>query len=70
MNTPSPTSHRSFLKNAVALSAAPGLLSTPQAQERPSRAANSTVINERKMNIGFHTDAFNSAYWSFEKCLA
>ena len=22
------------------------------------------------MNIGFHTDAFNSAYWSFDKCLA
>ena len=22
------------------------------------------------MNIGFHTDAFNSGYWSFEKCLA
>jgi sugar phosphate isomerase/epimerase len=22
-----------------------------------------------KMKIGFHTDAFNSAYWSFEKCL-
>ena len=21
------------------------------------------------MNVGFHTDAFNSAYWSFEKCL-
>ncbi len=21
------------------------------------------------MNIGFHTDAFNSAYWDFEKCL-
>jgi sugar phosphate isomerase/epimerase len=21
------------------------------------------------MRIGFHTDAFNSAYWSFEKCL-
>lgn len=21
------------------------------------------------MNIGFHTDAFNSAYWNFEKCL-
>jgi sugar phosphate isomerase/epimerase len=21
------------------------------------------------MNIGFHTDAFNSAYWSFDKCL-
>lgn len=24
----------------------------------------------RRMRIGFHTDAFNSAYWSFEKCLA
>ncbi len=22
------------------------------------------------MKIGFHTDAFNSSYWSFEKCLA
>jgi sugar phosphate isomerase/epimerase len=22
------------------------------------------------MDIGFHTDAFNSAYWNFEKCLA
>ena len=21
------------------------------------------------MQIGFHTDAFNSAYWNFEKCL-
>ena len=21
------------------------------------------------MKIGFHTDAFNSAYWSFDKCL-
>ena len=20
--------------------------------------------------IGFHTDAFNSSYWSFEQCLA
>ena len=22
------------------------------------------------MRIGFHTDAFNSAYWNFEQCLA
>jgi sugar phosphate isomerase/epimerase len=22
------------------------------------------------MNIGFHTDAFNSSYWNFEQCLA
>lgn len=21
------------------------------------------------MRIGFHTDAFNSSYWDFEKCL-
>nr|MBI9047528.1 hypothetical protein [Anaerolineaceae bacterium] len=21
------------------------------------------------IEIGFHTDAFNSSYWSFEKCL-
>ena len=25
---------------------------------------------EHAMKIGFHTDAFNSAYWNFEKCLA
>jgi inosose dehydratase len=25
---------------------------------------------EHGMKLGFHTDAFNSAYWSFEKCLA
>lgn len=23
-----------------------------------------------RMHIGFHTDAFNSGYWSFDKCLA
>ena len=22
------------------------------------------------MQIGFHTDAFNSSYWNFDKCLA
>ena len=22
------------------------------------------------MQISFHTDAFNSSYWNFEKCLA
>jgi inosose dehydratase len=25
--------------------------------------------DEIAMNIGFHTDAFNSSYWNFEKCL-
>jgi sugar phosphate isomerase/epimerase len=26
--------------------------------------------DEARVRIGFHTDAFNSAYWSFDKCLA
>ena len=38
---------------------------------RPSRGPR--ILGTRKgaitMKIGFHTDAFNSAYWSFEKCL-
>ncbi|MHC4495777.1 MAG: hypothetical protein ACYSYM_08130, partial [Planctomycetota bacterium] len=24
---------------------------------------------QSEMRIGFHTDAFNSSYWNFEKCL-
>lgn len=36
----------------------------------PALAGNSNRGNETaKMRIGFHTDAFNSAYFSFEKCL-
>jgi hypothetical protein len=23
-----------------------------------------------RMKLGFHTDAFSSAYWSFDKCFA
>lgn len=33
----------------------------------PPRNARQAQISS--MKIGFHTDAFNSAYWSFEKCL-
>ncbi len=37
-------------------------------------AALGNAASERKkenamMRIGFHTDAFNSSYWNFEKCL-
>jgi sugar phosphate isomerase/epimerase len=36
-------------------------------------AATASSATKRKdditMNIGFHTDAFNSSYWNFEKCL-
>ena len=28
------------------------------------------IRRKARMKIGFHTDAFNSAYWSFDKCLA
>ena len=35
----------------------------PQREQTP-------IAKERAMKIGFHTDAFNSAYFSFEKCLA
>src|SRR6266496_4130170 len=28
-----------------------------------------TRLRGNTMNIGFHTDAFNTSYWSFEKCL-
>ena len=36
----------------------------------PALAGSAKRGNETaKMKIGFHTDAFNSAYFSFEKCL-
>jgi inosose dehydratase len=33
------------------------------------QAAGSSAGSDGKVKIGFHTDAFNSAYFSFEKCL-
>jgi inosose dehydratase len=39
----------------------------------PPGASSGSTETKRKdnamMRIGFHTDAFNSSYWSFEKCL-
>ena len=32
-------------------------------------SATVAAAQSKGMKIGFHTDAFNSAYWSFEKCL-
>jgi len=52
---------------AAAAAAADPLQSAPVARARRSGGTE----RERKspMKIGFHTDAFNSAYFSFEKCL-
>jgi sugar phosphate isomerase/epimerase len=56
------------------MAAAPGLLSPRGAAQTSPTAvapAGGSLSNQKPlpMNIGFHTDAFNSAYWSFEKCL-
>jgi sugar phosphate isomerase/epimerase len=62
------TTRRRFLGTAALLAASPALAAAPLAGERSA-----PVTNVRKpkstMKIGFHTDAFNSAYWSFGKCL-
>ena len=37
---------------------------------RPPEPPDAASTGDGKMiEIGFHTDAFNSSYWSFEKCL-
>ena len=59
--TLSGTSRRRFFKSAALAAAAPTLLAS--AAENPAGAP------PKRMTIGFHTDAFNSAYWSFDKCL-
>jgi sugar phosphate isomerase/epimerase len=62
---PQNATRRDFLKTSALGAATIGGLSLAcdvQAAEEP---------DERKpsMRIGFHTDAFNSSYWNFEKCL-
>jgi sugar phosphate isomerase/epimerase len=39
------------------------------ADQGPVHAASHPAEKERTMKIGFHTDAFNSAFFNFEKCL-
>jgi len=48
---------------AAAASQAFGGQAGPERDDAPAS-------KERTMKLGFHTDAFNSAYFSFEKCLA
>ena len=74
MNDTPFTTRRGFIKNTAILAAAPSLISV-LATERGSSAAEPSPSSppnlslKPTMKIGFHTDAFNSAYWSFEKCL-
>ena len=56
------TSRREFLASAAAAALA------AQPLNRPALAAEAGQM-ESKMKIGFHTDAFNSSCFSFEKCL-
>ncbi len=60
MSQSNPT-RRGVLKTSVAAAAAAAVVQTARAGDN-----NST---KGTMKIGFHTDAFNSAYWSFDKCL-
>lgn len=57
---------RAFLKQTTGVAAGSAVL--------PSALSSSAIgsgkeKDARTMNIGFHTDAFNSAYFSFEACL-
>ena len=60
---------RRFLRDTAVLAAWPVLFSAATAAERASTQPSATQPKPASMRIGFHTDAFNSAYWSFEKCL-
>jgi sugar phosphate isomerase/epimerase len=62
---PQNATRRDFLKTSAVGAAAVGglaLTGAVQATTEPKK-------KEPSMQIGFHTDAFNSAYWNFEKCL-
>lgn len=64
-------SRRDFIKTTstlTALAATPYLLSTAANAETAEASATKSSV-KKTMKIGYHTDAFNSAYWSFEKCL-
>ena len=71
MSAPSTTTRRRFIQSAAALAATPGLIAAAAQGKKESPVPSSTNNSTRPthMKIGFHTDAFNSAYWSFEKCL-
>jgi sugar phosphate isomerase/epimerase len=57
---------------AAATGAAAGIYATQPAtagEENAAPSAGRRPQEKPSMKIGFHTDAFNSAYFSFEKCL-
>jgi len=61
-------SRRQLLGRGVV--AAAGAAAAASAAERgPKRGRKSTRTKDRTMRIGFHTDAFNSAFFNFDKCL-
>ncbi len=60
---PKRSSRRTFLKSSAAGVAAVGSLSAAGQARGDEKTA------PVGMAIGFHTDAFNSSYWNFEKCL-
>jgi sugar phosphate isomerase/epimerase len=70
MDTPHSSTRREFVGRGAAALA--GLATVAS-----SRAVTATVVNAREsqgqrksaMKIGFHTDAFNSAYFSFDACV-
>ncbi len=75
MSTPSPSlTRRQFVGNTAgfvaAIPAATSSLAANLAQSPSSETQSTNPKSTSCMKIGFHTDAFNSAYWSFEKCLA
>jgi sugar phosphate isomerase/epimerase len=64
---------RRFLRDAATLAATPSLIAAASRGQggvlQPSAPGPHPSIPKPTMKIGFHTDAFNSAYWSFDKCL-
>jgi sugar phosphate isomerase/epimerase len=65
-----PLTRRQFVGRGTATAAvAAGITSAATAESQPARKETPAEPVSKGMKIGFHTDAFNSAYFSFEKCL-
>ncbi len=63
------TNRRDFLKTSAAGAAVVGGLPIAGEALAETRVAADATVPAAAMEIGFHTDAFNSSYWNFEKCL-
>jgi sugar phosphate isomerase/epimerase len=61
---------RQFVGHGATAAAGLAAVLAPAAEPSPKNRPAPTAGSKRPaMKIGFHTDAFNSAYFSFEKCL-